>query len=435
MSEHRMVADRTQALKWHPDKVPAEQREEATERFAQISEAYEVLSDEEKRAVYDQYGEEGLKGGGPGGPGGATFTHTAGDPFDLFASFFGNMGGGGGGGQRIKVTTSGGDFGGDIDMSEIFSQAFGGGFGMGGMGGGGQQGGARRGGGGFGGQGGSLYMGDPNVIELTPSDFPSQGDKWTYLVEFYAPWCGHCQQLASKYKQVAASLRGNVKVGAVNCDDFGDLCSQYGVKGFPTIKAFIPGQASPKEYKGDRSAKAMSDWALSLIPSSVQKLKSAQDLDQLLKSCSEGRKVTSGLCAVLITDKPTTSPLYKALSTLYSGKIAFAEVQASSQPVIERLGGAPDKLPSLKLVCNGDLQLIEQYQGEMKSGPLLSTFSSYENGRKCASAIRLDPSMDFAKLKPSLLKQIIKDKGIECKGCSEKADFANRIREWLTTGS
>jgi len=51
-----------------------------------------------------------LKGGGPGGgPGGAQF-HTAGDPFEMFASFFGNMGGGGPGmqgGQRIKVTTSG----------------------------------------------------------------------------------------------------------------------------------------------------------------------------------------------------------------------------------------------------------------------------------------------------------------------------------------
>jgi molecular chaperone DnaJ len=41
-------------LKWHPDKVPADQREEATEIFARISEAYEVLADEEKRAIYDQ---------------------------------------------------------------------------------------------------------------------------------------------------------------------------------------------------------------------------------------------------------------------------------------------------------------------------------------------------------------------------------------------
>ena len=37
-------------------------------------------------------------------------------------------------------------------------------------------------------------------------------------VEFYAPWCGHCKQLAPKWKQVAAKLKGVVNIGAVNCD-------------------------------------------------------------------------------------------------------------------------------------------------------------------------------------------------------------------------
>lgn len=45
-------------------------------------------------------------------------------------------------------------------------------------------------------------------------------------VEFYAPWCGHCQQLAPKWKKVAASLKGVVKVAAVNCDQHKGVCSQ-----------------------------------------------------------------------------------------------------------------------------------------------------------------------------------------------------------------
>jgi thioredoxin-like negative regulator of GroEL len=45
-------------------------------------------------------------------------------------------------------------------------------------------------------------------------------------VEFYAPWCGHCQQLAPKWKKVAASLKGVVKVAAVNCDEHKSVCSQ-----------------------------------------------------------------------------------------------------------------------------------------------------------------------------------------------------------------
>merc|ERR1711936_115995 len=52
-------AYRKLALKWHPDKNPDNQHE-ATVKFKEISEAYEVLSDEQKRKIYDRYGKEGL---------------------------------------------------------------------------------------------------------------------------------------------------------------------------------------------------------------------------------------------------------------------------------------------------------------------------------------------------------------------------------------
>jgi DnaJ-class molecular chaperone len=85
-------AYRKLAMKWHPDKNP-ENKEEASKRFKEIAEAYDVLSDKEKRAVYDRYGEDGLKagmGGAGGAPGGVRFTSSAGaDPFKLFESFFG----------------------------------------------------------------------------------------------------------------------------------------------------------------------------------------------------------------------------------------------------------------------------------------------------------------------------------------------------------
>ena len=48
------------ALRWHPDRVPAEQKKEAEEKFKEISEAYAVLSDAQKRALYDQYGHSGI---------------------------------------------------------------------------------------------------------------------------------------------------------------------------------------------------------------------------------------------------------------------------------------------------------------------------------------------------------------------------------------
>ncbi|OBS79021.1 hypothetical protein A6R68_18598 [Neotoma lepida] len=56
-------AYRKVALKWHPDKNP-ENKEEAERKFKEVAEAYEVLSNGEKRNIYDKYGKEGLNGGG-----------------------------------------------------------------------------------------------------------------------------------------------------------------------------------------------------------------------------------------------------------------------------------------------------------------------------------------------------------------------------------
>jgi DnaJ family protein B protein 4 len=84
-------AFRTQALKWHPDRNP-DQKELADQKFKEINEAYEVLSNPEKRKIYDQYGEDGLKGNGSGFPGEfpGGFQQFAFDPSMLFGMFGGN---------------------------------------------------------------------------------------------------------------------------------------------------------------------------------------------------------------------------------------------------------------------------------------------------------------------------------------------------------
>jgi molecular chaperone DnaJ len=85
-------AYRKQALKYHPDRNPGDHA--AEEKFKEASEAYQVLSDADKRAAYDRFGHAGVTGGGPGGFGGFSNTVDLGDIFgDLFGEMF-NMGGG-----------------------------------------------------------------------------------------------------------------------------------------------------------------------------------------------------------------------------------------------------------------------------------------------------------------------------------------------------
>ncbi|KAM8974109.1 dnaJ homolog subfamily B member 1 [Pelodytes ibericus] len=83
-------AYRKQALKYHPDK---NKDPGAEERFKEIAEAYDVLSDPKKKEIFDKYGEEGLKGtpgGGGSGPNGPSYSYTFhGDPHAMFSEFFG----------------------------------------------------------------------------------------------------------------------------------------------------------------------------------------------------------------------------------------------------------------------------------------------------------------------------------------------------------
>merc|ERR1719353_614040 len=83
-------AFRKLSVKWHPDKNP-DNKEEAEAKFKSIAEAYTVLSDAEKRQVYDQGGEEALKHGGGGG--GNPFGAGGIDPREIFKKFFGEDGG------------------------------------------------------------------------------------------------------------------------------------------------------------------------------------------------------------------------------------------------------------------------------------------------------------------------------------------------------
>ena len=111
-------AYRKLALKYHPDRNPGDT--EAEEKFKLINEAYQVLSDDEKRNIYDRYGKEGLAGQGMGGGFGNA---SMDDIMDIFNSFFGGggFGNGFGGRRRDPSQKYGLDF--EIELTLAFHEA------------------------------------------------------------------------------------------------------------------------------------------------------------------------------------------------------------------------------------------------------------------------------------------------------------------------
>nr|XP_040221956.2 protein disulfide-isomerase A6 homolog [Anopheles coluzzii] len=110
----------------------------------------------------------------------------------------------------------------------------------------------------------ALYSSSDDVVALTTANFDRtvvKSDE-VWVVEFYAPFCGHCRNLVPEYKKAATALKGVIKVGGVNCEEEQGLCGQHGVRGYPTIKIFGANKRSPVDYNGQRTAKDIAEAAL-----------------------------------------------------------------------------------------------------------------------------------------------------------------------------
>ncbi|XP_064537451.1 protein disulfide-isomerase A6 homolog [Drosophila montana] len=117
-----------------------------------------------------------------------------------------------------------------------------------------------------------FYSPADGVVELTGSDFESMvlQDDAIWIVQFYAPWCSHCQAMLPEYKRLAKALRGVIKLGAVNSERHTELTAKYEIRGFPLIKIFGADKQKPTDFFGPRTAQAMAELAVAEVKKKVK---------------------------------------------------------------------------------------------------------------------------------------------------------------------
>jgi len=110
----------------------------------------------------------------------------------------------------------------------------------------------------------AMYGANSDVVSLTTSNWSTEvinSDK-LWMVEFYAPWCGHCKTLAPHWEKAATQLKGFVGVGAVDMTTDESVGRPFDVKGFPTLKFFGFDKTKPIDYQEARETDAIRKFAL-----------------------------------------------------------------------------------------------------------------------------------------------------------------------------
>ena len=380
-------AYRKLALKYHPDKVEESEKEEAEKKFIAVSEAYSVLSDEAKRNAYDKYGKAGVQlleqGRDPAeagfGAGGGGFQYPGGGG-NFHQGFQQGFNGFGGGGQQFHFSTGGGRAG--FDPFMMFEQMFGEekGGGRGHPFGGGQA------------KTQELFPKDPNspISKLGGPRFPDKNAANLWLIIFYENGSKKSSQAKPELEKLAEKVKGNFKVGAVDCKKSrGEtaFCQRQGVDtdNLPQFAFVSHGKVTilEQDEMGVPTAKALNDFAVENMSKSVdiQNINHVSQLEDRLFVASKTKKGA----ILLLTDKYETSTLYFSLAYKFRESFIFGESRAKNLEMAKVFH--VKKYPRLvALVPRGsgkesfdaDFDLL-RYTGELKADPISEWIKTVES--------------------------------------------------------
>ncbi|KAL9263694.1 DnaJ protein ERDJ3A-like protein [Drosera capensis] len=352
------------SLQYHPDKNKSKG---AQAKFEEINNAYEILSDDEKRKNYDLYGDENsgpsFGAGNAGDFGGYQHFTSGGAGHDRFASGPDGWQGMGGQGKSQSFSFSFGDpssgnsFG--FGLNDFFSNFFGGdssgGSKFDSFGGswGSQFGGSQSSAGFRKSSAKNVKMFDSRVFEKEVYD---NGLAW--LLVSYRPSIPLNQQEELVLEEIASSLKGALKVGKVNCDSSQSFCMKYGIYPRGAPKALVysfteKGNGHFVEFEGEWNFKGLKSFCQDNLPRVSKRV----NLDKFDGSVGAGGTLPR---VMLLSTKKDAPTIWRALSGLYRKRFMFYHTQVHdvTDPAVNKLG--VDALPALVgWLSNGEKHVIK----------------------------------------------------------------------------
>ncbi|XP_042509521.1 protein disulfide-isomerase 5-2 [Macadamia integrifolia] len=180
---------------------------------------------------------------------------------------------------------------------------------------------------------------DGSVLELVESNFDSAISAFEFvLVDFYAPWCGHCKRLAPELDVAAPILAGLDKpivIAKINADKFTRLTSKYEIDGFPTLKLFMHG--APVEYTGPRKADLLVRFLKKFVAPDVSLLESDSAINKFVESAGTNFPLYIGF--------GLDESIISELARKYKQKAWFSVAKGFSEDVM--IAYDFDKVPAL----------------------------------------------------------------------------------------
>lgn len=199
-----------------------------------------------------------------------------------------------------------------------------------------------------------------DVLELKDSDFDSKiRNLDVALVEFYAPWCGHCKRLAPEYEIAATALKNNdppVALVKVDCTVETKVCGKYGVSGYPTLKIFKGGEMA-SDYNGPREADGIVKYMRTKAGPTSKNLQSVAEAEKFLANNEHSivAFVNSADSALATEFKKAADQLAENYRFAYSSNPeVLAKYNHEDQVVIYQPPRLQVKLENVENVYSGD---------------------------------------------------------------------------------